>query len=65
MTYDIIRTPGSLIDLRHLVESAICYGSKPLGAPFYDPNERQWCQAMTGLAATEGEVRLREPKRGK
>ncbi len=64
MTYDIIRTPGSLIDLRNSVNVAMLRGWRPFGSPFYDATERQWCQAMTGPAASD-DVRLREPKRTK
>lgn len=63
MTYDIIRTPGTLYDLRNLVEAAMrVNGCRPLGAPFRDENERQWCQAITGPQASD-DVRLREPKK--
>ncbi len=60
MSYDIVRTPGSLIDLRRLVEHAIqSNGWQPLGAPFYAAETREWCQAMTGPPAKPNEVRLR------
>jgi len=65
MSYDIIRTPGSLIDLRQLVAAALLAGWQPLGAPFRDAETREWCQAVTGLASKPGEVRLHEPKRTK
>lgn len=65
MTYDILRTPGTLVDLRKMVDYAMqSNGWQPLGAPFRDTDERQWCQAMTGPTAIKTpEVRLHEPKR--
>lgn len=67
--YKIVRTHSSLQDLENAVAAASDY--EPLGAPFRDPEAREWCQAMTRRPVMipgrspvpDGEIRLREPKR--
>lgn len=63
--YKIIRTASSLHDLELAVNLNTDY--EPEGGPFRDHETREWCQAMKlrGAVAENGEVRLKEPRRGK
>lgn len=61
MTYKIIRSHVSLLDLESRVNAATDYG--PTGGPFRDPDSREWCQAVVlkRIPAPVGGVRLQEP----
>lgn len=63
--YKIVRVNGVSRDLEPLVQKHCDCGWYPTGQPFYDPDTREWCQAMShaGNADKPGQVKLREPKR--
>jgi hypothetical protein len=59
MSYRIIRTHGTLIDLEKAISDL---GDVAIhGAPFRDGESREWCQAVTVRPSKSGEVRLQEP----
>ncbi len=63
MTYQIICTCGTRLDLARAVNLHVEGNrAQPVGAPFYDADSREWCQAIMAQPASD-EIRLREPER--
>lgn len=64
MKYDIVKTHGTLFDLEQAIKLRVGSGEwKPQGGPFYDADQRAWCQAVVSETpqAPAGDIRLKEP----